>query len=86
MDSDTSQEPNKFAQHFREMADRIEKNAISDFGGAFLFVPPDGEVIAFYIADPKRDTPAFLVAAAGKIAVAQNELQQKQPGGYPGRR
>lgn len=34
---------NKYAQLFRDLADKIEKNDEADFGGAFLVVPPKAD-------------------------------------------
>lgn len=67
------------------MAERIERIDSKEFGGAFLYVPPDGEVIAFAIADPAKDKEAFLAVVSGKIEVARQELQINKSGGYPRR-
>lgn len=51
------------AQLFRDMADRIEANKPDEFGGALVFVPPEGEdtdePIAILIIDPARDPANF---------------------------
>lgn len=38
--------PTKQAELFRELADKIDRNPETDFGGAFLIVPPEGDAIS----------------------------------------
>lgn len=68
------------------MAERVERIDPKEFGGAFLYVPPEGTPIAFAVADPSKDKEAFIAAVSGKIAVAQQEYQIAKTGGFGTRR
>lgn len=51
------------ASVFRGMADRIERNDIAEFAGAFLVVLRDGTQISGLLVDPD-DNPAMLLSNA----------------------
>lgn len=81
MPSDTPTKPNKFAAVFREMADRIDRNLESDFAGAILIVPPEGEPMAMMLADPANDLAAFWAVAVSKVQLGQAEFDATARGG-----
>lgn len=72
---------NKFAEPFREMADRIERNKTEEFAGAILIVPPSGDPIAVMIADPTKDPESFWAMATSKIQIATQEFHANRQGG-----
>ncbi len=69
---------------FTVMADRIERNPTSEFGGACVIVPPGGgDPISFLLIDAKGDVAQFYGAIKAKLEIAIEELrsaQQRQPG------
>ena len=71
------------AQLFRAMAERIERNAVEEFSGALLIVPPGGEAIEYLAVNPKPDAAAFwgAVQAFVQRALAEIEERQRQPFG-----
>lgn len=75
-------QPNKHSAPFREMAERIDRNAEPEFAGAILLVPPNGDPIAVLLTDPKPDTEAFWSLAKGKVDLATQELLQQRRGGF----
>lgn len=81
-------DPSKFAEAFRDMADRIERNLESDFAGAILIVPPVGDPVAVMINDPTKDMESFWVVAESKIQIATMEYRAGKQGnaGFGGRR
>jgi hypothetical protein len=73
---------NDAAALFRQMADRIEKNADEEFSGAFLVVPPgDCEPLDGLSVSSKPNIPAFFSNLRGMVEIAIEELQKDQPGG-----
>lgn len=64
------------AKFFRDMADRIERNPASEFSGAFLIVPPDGDPIADFIVSPKPDGLAFWSLVGAKVQLAAGEYTE----------
>ena len=70
-------------QPFRDMADRIERNA-AEFAGAFVLVPPVGEPITFALIAPTPDLAAFWSMAKAKVEVATEEFLQNQREGRGG--
>lgn len=64
------------ADHFRDLADKIERNKPEDFGGAFLIIPPDGEPIASILVG-QPDLASFFAVVSGKLQVAVNAADEK---------
>ena len=71
------------AQLFREMADRIDRNASAEFGGAILLVPPKGEPVAVLLVDPAQDIEHFWSTCEAKVKLAQIERLQAIQGTTP---
>jgi hypothetical protein len=69
----------------RAMADKLDLNAANGFGGAFVIIPPDGEIKELLMLNNSQDLPVFwsLVQSTAQIAIA--ELQDNKPQGF-GRR
>lgn len=72
----------KPSDYFRELADKIDKNAPEDFGGAFLIMPPGvgGEnmsdpVSGFFVGS--ADPAPFFMIVKSKLEVLLNEIDQK---------
>lgn len=70
----------QLADAFRKMADRIEHNAGSEFGGACLIVPPfnGGDPIEFLLLGPKPDLAQFYSTIQTRIQMVLQEIQEKQ--------
>ena len=68
------------ADRFRAMADQIERNEASRFGGAFVIVPPEqgGEPIAVMLLDEKADPAMFWSAVQTKARMALEEIDARQ--------
>ena len=78
-------ETNKFSDIFRQMAERIERNAEAEFGGAVVIVPLVGEPVSMVLFGPKGDTTAFWALIRSKVEIATNEHlenEQKKPGAW----
>lgn len=78
----------KYGDHFRAMAERIERNP-QEFGGAVVIVPPGGgEPIEFLLIDTKGDVGQFLGTVKAKLEVYVEGLRSQQQGqqGWPQRR
>ena len=71
---------NKFAQAFRNMADLIDRNLESDFAGAMLVVPPEGDHIAVMMADPSKDMESFLSMCVAKVQIRTAEYSSAKRG------
>lgn len=72
---------------FTRMADLIQRNGFqSDFGGAFVVVPPGRtEPLSTYILDPKQDPAQFWALLQTKAQLALDEIDQQrrqQQGGF----
>jgi hypothetical protein len=68
----------KIAEHFRLMAERIERNP-QEFGGAVVIVPPGGgEPIEFLLIDTKGDVGQFYGAVTTKIQMVLETLKDQQ--------
>lgn len=69
---------------FRKMAEQIDHNAQSGFGGAAVIVPPgdSGEVIELLLLDSKGDPAQFLSTLMTRIQLMVQDLeaQRAQPG------
>lgn len=68
MSDETPQRPTD-ASRFADMAKRMEHNANSKFGGAFVIVPPEGagEPMEALILDTTGDPAQFLMLLQAKI-------------------
>lgn len=80
-----SEAPNKLAQHFRHMADQIERNADQKFGGAYVILPPgDVEPISVLVLDAASDPAAFfnLLDWRVKNKLAEIDEQQRRAQGF----
>jgi len=75
------------ADLFRDMAERIEKNAPAEFAGALLVVPPDGvEPIEILLVNPKRDLAFFWASVGGAVTTAAREFEERARSVDPFRR
>lgn len=78
------------AKVFREMADRIERNNSSDFGGAIVITPPGGVGgnIELLMLDAGGNPAQFWSTVKTRIELILAELsdQQRTAQGYGGRR
>ena len=62
---------------FRQIADRIERNAEDEFSGAFLIVPPgDCEPIDGLSVSSKPNIPAFFSNLRGQVEMAIAEVAE----------
>ena len=81
--------PSTAPQRFRSMADAIEKNADSAFGGAFVVVPPadGGDPLETLILDSKTDAAQFwqMLLTKCQMMIATLDAQQRQ-NAFGGRR
>ena len=67
---------------FRQIADRIERNAEDEFSGAFLIVPPgDCEPIDGLSVSSKPNIPAFFSNLRGQVEIAIAEVADAAAGG-----
>ena len=67
----------ELAKELREMADRMEKNADADFGGAFVVIPPaGGEIIKTLILDNKQDPAQYWAMLKTKCEMALAGLDE----------
>lgn len=76
---------------YRLMADRLDHNADSPFGGSCVIIPPPGggDPIEFILLDLSSDPAQFWATITTKVTLAVNKLnaQQQQPfAGMSGRR
>lgn len=69
---------NPHAKLFREMADRIEKNDLKDFAGAFLVVPPgdSGSLSGLLVGD--ADIASFFGMLKTKLDIAVTTISDEQ--------
>jgi len=76
------------AAQFRTMADRIDHNQGSTFGGAAVIMPPDngGDPVELLIIDAKADPAQFwgtiLTRAQMEVQKLQDKSQIQQAFGY----
>jgi hypothetical protein len=86
--SDETQTPSN-ADYFRKMADRIDHNKDAGFGGACVFIPPQGmgEPIEILILDTGSEAAQFYSTVATRLQITLDKLQsQNQVAGTYGRR
>lgn len=62
---------------FREIADKIDRNPETDFGGAFIIVPPDGEPVSGILVGAP-DLGVFWGAVKLKCDKAVDTIDDKQ--------
>jgi hypothetical protein len=62
---------------FKDMATRISGIDESEFAGAVVIVPPDGEPIAFLTTDPKPDLMQFWSAVKARVEIRATEAMQQ---------
>lgn len=84
--NDETQTPSN-ADYFRKMADRIDHNKDAGFGGACVFIPPQGmgEPIEILILDTASDAAQFYSAVATRLEISLNKLKDQNQSPY-GRR
>jgi hypothetical protein len=73
-------EPISNAERFRKMADRIELNKESGFGGACVIIPPQGagEPIEILMLDNSADLAQFFSTVATRVQRAVDEAGNAQ--------
>jgi hypothetical protein len=77
--SDTDQRD--VAHHaFTAMAQRAEAIKAGEFGGAFVFVPPEGEAVSMMLVNPDPDMAAFLGALSGRVQQWLGEIEERSKG------
>ena len=77
------------ADRFRKMAERIDHNNDAGFGGACVFIPPQGmgDPIEVLILDNAGDPAQFYSTVATRLQIALDKLQgQNQAAQAFGRR
>ena len=75
-----------YADAFKTMAGRIERNAEA-FGGAFVLIGPDGKMVECLTISDNPNKAAFWSTLKGMVDLAINEVaQEERPAGYGGRR
>lgn len=78
------------ADRFRQMADKLELNGLSDFGGAFVVVPPvhsdGGDAIETLILDSQQDPAQFWSILKTKAEIVLSQMADKQRQGQAFRR
>lgn len=78
----------KVSAALREMADRIDLNENSPFGGCFCIIPPDdGTIQSALILDSTQSPPQFWGTIQAKATQALNDLEfkERQKLGFQGR-
>jgi hypothetical protein len=86
--NDETQLPSN-SERFRKMAERIDHNKDAGFGGACVFVPPQGmgEPIEILILDTGSEVAQFYSTVATRLQIALDKMQnQNQVAGVYGRR
>lgn len=77
------------ADRFRQMAERIDHNAASAFGGAYVIIPPRSAFTPWdvLVLDTQEDPAQFLMVLQAKISAALDEIRQKEAraGAFGGR-
>ena len=78
--SDEPAPPPTDASRFARMAQRLEHNLDSTFGGAFVIVPPEGagEPMEALILDTTGNPAQFLMLLQAKIAHALEEISNRE--------
>lgn len=76
--------PDARSATFRDMADRLDRNADQDFGGAFVVIPPEGEAQTMLLIDSAKNPAIFWAALQTRVQIALQEIEEAQRGGMPG--
>lgn len=72
------------ADLFRQMAERIERNAPTEFAGAVLLIPPGNETpIEILLVNPRPDMEHFWSTCEAQVKAAQMEWMQRTQGTVP---
>lgn len=84
--NDETELPSNSAR-FRKMAERIDHNKDAGFGGACVFVPPQGmgDPIEILILDTGSEAAQFYAAVATRLQLALDKLQNQNQSAF-GRR
>jgi len=70
------------ANQFRTMAERIEAAEESEFGGAFVIVPPDGEqALIAMVTSNDGAADMFYLLLATQVQKERDRVDAKRPGG-----
>lgn len=77
-----SDQPPDRAEPFRGMADRITANDASSFAGAFVIVPPGGEVVELLMLSGKMEPSAFWAQLKVMAEMTIREIDAAERGGY----
>lgn len=67
----------KHADAFRDFAAKIEKNDEGDFAGAFLIIPPGGEIVSGIIVG-EPDVASFFGMVKTKLDVVVTKIDQEE--------
>lgn len=67
----------KQADFFRQLADKIDKNAEEDFSGAFMIVPPSGDPVQGIMLS-NSDLATFWSVVKSKVDIVLLEIDQTQ--------
>jgi hypothetical protein len=71
--------PTEAAELFRAMADRLERNAATEFGGAFLIIPPeDGGPLDGAFVTTTPNPVVFWSSVQGQVEIAVQRLTAPQ--------
>jgi hypothetical protein len=78
--TDEQTKPPTNADFFLKVAEEIDRNAASGFGGAFVVVPPKdcGNPLATVILDSRQDGTTFWVMLKAKCEAELQLLDQQQ--------
>ena len=76
--SDETQLPSN-AERFRKMAERIDHNKDAGFGGACVFIPPQGmgDPIEVLILDNAGDPAQFYSTVATRLQIALDKMRDQ---------
>lgn len=66
-----------FSKNFSAMAERIQHNKDSGFGGACVIVPPSGDPIEVLILDSSADLSQFFGTISSRLTIVINQLQDQ---------
>lgn len=76
--SDETQLPTN-SERFRKMAERIDHNKDAGFGGACVFIPPQGmgEPIEILILDSASEAAQFYSTVATRLQITLDKMQNQ---------
>ena len=68
------------SEPFRQMADRIDHNKDSAFGGAYVIIPPGQDVptIEVLVLDRQEDPTQFFKLLMEKVKAALDQIEEAQ--------